>query len=354
MHQPRVSGASHDAARPRRPPGRRPERHRRLVRPGGRPGRGYANLRYAEPDRVRPSWPAGPTVLLPGDRLRWSPDPPCAQGRGRGDRPTWPRVRHRLRRRDPPRASTVAGVRTGLLRGLHPRPSRKQPRTQVPRLNRTANSPGHDGGTRIMTTISIIGSGNMAAAIGTRAAKHGHTVELMSRNTPKAQALADQIGNGATVGTFGARPAGDIVVVAVLHAGAVDVVAHYGDALAGKILVDITNSFNADASGLVTSPGNSVSQQIATVAPEGAHVVKAFNSIFGGVLAEEKRLDAFFAGDSAEAKARVAAFLESLDMRPLDAGALEMAYALEWAGILLVGLARNGADFDIALGADVH
>src|ERR1039457_3554785 len=74
-----------------------------------------------------------------------------------------------------------------------------------------------------MTTISIIGSGNMATAIGTRAAKHGHTIELMSRNTAKAQALADQIGNGATVGTFGARPAGDIVIVAVLYTGAVEV-----------------------------------------------------------------------------------------------------------------------------------
>ena len=136
-----------------------------------------------------------------------------------------------------------------------------------------------------MTTISIIGSGNMATAIGTRAAKHGHTIELMSRNAAKAQALADQIGNGATVGTFGARPAGDIVIVAVLYAGAVDVVAHYGDALAGKILVDITNPFNADASGLVTTAGNSVAQQIAAAAPAGAHVVKAFNSIFGGVIA---------------------------------------------------------------------
>jgi len=203
-----------------------------------------------------------------------------------------------------------------------------------------------------MTTISIIGSGNMAAAIGTRAAKHGHTIELMSRNTAKAQALADQIGSGATVGTFGARPAGDIVIVAVLYTGAVEVVAHYGDALAGKILVDITNPFNADATGLVTTAGNSVSQQIAAAA-EGAHVVKAFNSIFSGVLAEDKPLDVFFAGDSAEAKTRVAAFLESLDMRPLDAGGLDMAHALEWAGILLVGVARNGAGFDIALGAEV-
>ena len=137
-----------------------------------------------------------------------------------------------------------------------------------------------------MTTISIIGSGNMATAIGTRAAKHGHTIELMSRNTAKAQALADQIGNGATVGTFGARPAGDIVIVAVLYTGAVEVVAHYGDALSGKILVDITNPFNADASGLVTTAGNSMSQQMAAAAPEGTHVVKAFNSILHDVLAQ--------------------------------------------------------------------
>jgi predicted dinucleotide-binding enzyme len=202
-----------------------------------------------------------------------------------------------------------------------------------------------------MTTISIIGSGNMAAAIGTRATNHGHTIELMSRNSAKAQALADQIGNGATVGTFGARPAGDIVIVAVLSAGAVDVVEHYGDALAGKILVDITNPFNADGSGLVTIPGNSVSEQITAAAPEDATVVKAFNTIFSGVIAEDKRVDVFVAGDGTEAKSRVAVFVESLGMRPLDAGGLEMAHALEWAGILLVGLARNGAGFDIALGA---
>jgi predicted dinucleotide-binding enzyme len=200
-----------------------------------------------------------------------------------------------------------------------------------------------------MTTISIIGSGNMATAIGTRAAKHGHTIELMSRNTAKAQTIADQIGNGATVGTFGARPAGDIVILAVLCAGAAEVVAHYGDALSGKILVDITNPFNADGTGLVTTADHSVSQQIAAIAPEGTHVVKAFNTIFGGVLAEDKTMDVIFAGDS-EAKASVVAFLESLDMRPLDAGGLEMTWALEWAGILLVGVARS-AGFDIALGA---
>ena len=90
----------------------------------------------------------------------------------------------------------------------------------------------------------------------------------------------------------------------MLYAGAVEVVAHYGDALSGKILVDITNPFNDDASGLVTTAGDSMSQRIAAAAPEGTHVVKAFNTILQGVLAEDKPMDVFFAGDSAEAKAR--------------------------------------------------
>lgn len=202
-----------------------------------------------------------------------------------------------------------------------------------------------------MSTISIIGSGKMASAIGTRAAKHGHTVELLSRNTAKAQALADEIGNGASVGTYGARPAGDIVIVAVLYAGVVEAVTNHGDALASKVLVDISNPFNADASGLVTT--SSAAQEMAAAAPDSAHVVKALNTIFGHVLAKGTPLDAFIAGDNAEAKAAVGAFLESLELRPRDVGGLQAAPLLESAGLLLMGLARNGAGFDLALGAEV-
>jgi len=41
-----------------------------------------------------------------------------------------------------------------------------------------------------MSTISIIGSGSMAAMVGGRIAKAGHTVEVVSRDNKKAQALA--------------------------------------------------------------------------------------------------------------------------------------------------------------------
>ena len=203
-----------------------------------------------------------------------------------------------------------------------------------------------------MTTISILGSGNMAAAIGTRAVQHGHTVQILSRNATAAQALAERIGDGATVGTYGDVPAGDIVIVAVLYGAVVDVVSTYGEALAGKVLVDISNPFNADASGLVTP--SSAAHEIAAVAPTSSHVVKGLNTVFGHVLAKGTRLDAFIAGDSVEAKTAVAAFLDSIDLRTRDAGGLAAAPLLESAGLLLMGLARNGGGFDLALGAEAH
>lgn len=202
-----------------------------------------------------------------------------------------------------------------------------------------------------MTTISIIGAGNMATAIGSKAVAHGHTVEIMSRDSAKAQGAADQIGAGASVGEYGAKPAGDIVFLAVLYAAAVEIVEHYGDALSGKILIETTNPFNDDASGVVTTPGHSVTEQIAAVTPVDTQVVKAFNTVFRGVLAGDGPVDVFFAGGNSAARAQVAAFLESLGMRPLDTGGLESTNALEWAGILLMGLARNGGGFGVALGA---
>ena len=205
-----------------------------------------------------------------------------------------------------------------------------------------------------MSTISISGTGGMAAAIVGLAAKAGYTVEVVSRDPAKARALADQLAAGATTGTYGTAPAGDIVILAVPYASAAAVVAEYGNALDGKVIIDITNPISPDATGLITPAGSSGAQEIAKGAPTGAHVVKAFNTIFGHVLARGGRLDAFIAADDPEAKARVSAFIASLGLRPFDVGGLQMAQTLEALGLLLIGLARNGAGtFDIAFNVDL-
>jgi predicted dinucleotide-binding enzyme len=205
-----------------------------------------------------------------------------------------------------------------------------------------------------MSSISFIGLGGMAGTIASRAVAGGNAVEFIGRDAAKAKDLAAALGGGPTVGTFGAVPVGDIVVLAVPYASAVQVVTQYGDALAGKVIIDISNTFNADATGLVTPDGTSGAQEIAKAAPETAHVVKAFNTVFGHVLAQGQPLDVLFAGDDAQAKATVSAFIESLGLRPLDVGGLEMARWLEGVGPLMMGLARHGAGtFNIALSVDV-
>ncbi|WP_242488219.1 NADPH-dependent F420 reductase [Pseudomonas sp. TH34] len=103
-----------------------------------------------------------------------------------------------------------------------------------------------------MSTISIIGSGGMATAIAGRIAKAGHTVEVVSRDPAKARALADKLACGAITGTYGAIPAGDIVILAVPYTHAVAVLADFGKALDGKVIIDITNPVAPDLTGLVT------------------------------------------------------------------------------------------------------
>lgn len=205
-----------------------------------------------------------------------------------------------------------------------------------------------------MSTISIIGAGSMATAIATRTAKAGHIVEVISRDPAKSQALADRLPGGATIGTYGSAPAGEIVVLAVPYGGAASAVVDFGKALEGKVIIDVANPVNADLSGLVTPAGSSGAQETAKGLPADAQIVKALNTIFGHVLAKGGNLDAFIAADDAAAKARVSTFLESLGLRPLDVGGLQMAQTLEALGLMMIGLARNGAGtWDIALHVDI-
>ncbi|MET8005415.1 NADPH-dependent F420 reductase [Nonomuraea glycinis] len=126
---------------------------------------------------------------------------------------------------------------------------------------------------------SSIGTGNMARVLAGRALAGGNAVEVIGRDASKADALVGSIGGGATTGRIGTAPAGDIVILALPYADAAPVVRQLGNALSGKVIVDITNPFNPNLTGLVTPEGSSAAQEIAKAAPAGAHVVKAFNTV---------------------------------------------------------------------------
>jgi 8-hydroxy-5-deazaflavin:NADPH oxidoreductase len=183
--------------------------------------------------------------------------------------------------------------------------------------------------------ITIIGTGNMARGIGTRAIAGGHTVNVIGKDREQAEEVAAELGDGAQAAD---SVSGEVVVLAVYYGPALDAIEQHGDALDGKVLVDITNPVKEDFSGVVDLPAGSAAQEIAAAAPAGASVVKAFNTTFAGTLVEGEvngqQLDVFLASDDEAAKSTVRELVESGGLRVVDAGPLASARYLEAAGFL--------------------
>jgi len=190
---------------------------------------------------------------------------------------------------------------------------------------------------RHLMDITIIGTGNMARGIATRALAGGNTVTLLGTDAEKAQALAGELSGDVRTGTVGDPISGDVVVLAVWYQALDDVLARYGDQLTGKTIVDITNPVDPQTYAPLTLEAGSAAQEIAQKAP-GAKVVKAFNTTFAGSLLEGRvggqPLDVFVASDDEDAKATVRDLAESAGLRVLDAGPLAHAQQLEGAGFV--------------------
>ena len=78
----------------------------------------------------------------------------------------------------------------------------------------------------------------------------------------------------------------------------------------------------AHPDGLAVPDDTSIAQMVADAAPASTHVVKAFNTLFRDVLAAGGPLDVFMAGDDAQAKASLSAFITNLGLRPRDTARL--------------------------------
>ena len=197
-----------------------------------------------------------------------------------------------------------------------------------------------------MTSISIIGAGNMGMAIASIAARGGSPVQLIARAAEKATSAATTAGETVTPAVVGDVITGDIVVFAVPHPAISAVLAEYGPQLDGKVIVDITNPLDFSTFDSLAVPADSSSaQEIATVVP-GATVLKAFNTTFAATLAAgEVRgvpTTVLIAGDDQGAKDALAAIIQAGGIGAIDAGALKRARELEAIGFLQLTLAIGG------------
>ena len=187
-----------------------------------------------------------------------------------------------------------------------------------------------------MTTVGLIGSGNIGSTVARLAVAAGHQVVLSNSRGPSTLAdLVAELGPLASAATGGeAAAAGDIVVVTVPLKAFPNVPA---SPLAGKTVIDTCNYYPERDGQVPELDSKSVtSSELLLRYIPGAILVKAFNNIFFKHLLSLARpagaADRSYlpvAGDAAPAKTSVTEFLDSLGYGAVDAGTLADSWRQE-------------------------
>src|SRR3954452_17636992 len=196
--------------------------------------------------------------------------------------------------------------------------------------------------------IAVIGTGNVGKALGGSFARAGHDVTFAAQDDAKTREVADELGGLAAPTTEAAARDAEVIVLAVPYAAMSRGAGQIAPFAKDKVVIDVTNPLKSDYSGLATEGGPSGAERLAEPLV-GAHVVKAFNTLFATVQGAPTSLgstvDALYATDDAEARAAVTALAESVGFRPIYVGPLSAARELEalaWLNIRLQ-LLSNGS-----------
>jgi len=188
--------------------------------------------------------------------------------------------------------------------------------------------------------IAIIGAGNVGGALASSSVRAGHTVTLSAKDPAHADAKAKETGARAVESAADAVRDADVVILAVPYPAVDSVLDELGGALAGKVLIDVTNRVKMEAMA-DSVDGTSAAEHIQKKAPK-ARVAKAFNYAFASKQADPKAdgqsIDGYVASDDADAKKTTLELARSIGFRPIDVGPLAMSRALEAMAILNIAL----------------
>lgn len=194
---------------------------------------------------------------------------------------------------------------------------------------------------------AIIGLGNMGKGLAKRLAGHAD-LTVASRDAAVAATFAASLKNTKSASVNDAVAGADIVILALPYAAALEAAAM--PSLKGKIVVDISNPVKPDFSGLSIGHTTSAAEEIQALA-KGAHVVKAFNTIFAslfdGSAASTKSVPVFLAGNDEAAVNAVADLAAKAGFTVEKTGGLDASRLLEPLGMLNIrlgyGLGRGTA-----------
>jgi predicted dinucleotide-binding enzyme len=212
-----------------------------------------------------------------------------------------------------------------------------------------------------MTTVGFIGSGMIGGTVARLAVAAGYDVVLSNSRHPETLAgLTAELGPRARAATCAdAAGAGEFVVVSVPFKVHPELPIKE---LTGKVVLDTNNYYpQRDGHFAEIDNGSLTSAELEQRHLAGIAVVKVFNNIFFKHLAglhrpagAPDRTALPLAGDDAEAKRTVTAFLDTIGYDAVDIGPLSESWRVE-PGQPAYGppYGGNGATVSTPAGADV-
>ncbi|MDH7799754.1 MULTISPECIES: NAD(P)-binding domain-containing protein [unclassified Beijerinckia] len=183
-----------------------------------------------------------------------------------------------------------------------------------------------------MSSIGIIGSGNIGASIARLLGRAGIAATLSnSRGAESLRELVRELGPSIKAGSRAEAAQADIVFVAVNWTKIPAALAGLPD-WKGRIVVDANNPIEGPLFKPAELNGRASSEVFADLVP-GARVVKAFNHLVAAVLAGDPHAEGgrrvlFYSGDDARAKAEIAALIDRLGFFGIDLGGLAVGARL--------------------------
>lgn len=193
-----------------------------------------------------------------------------------------------------------------------------------------------------MTTIAVLGAGRMGTGLTRLLTEASATVWWASRHPEQVAQQNLPWADAVTLCTYQDTLRADVIIPALWFPDLLAWIADKTESLAGKILVDMTNPFNAAFDDLILDCNTSAAEEVQARLP-GTFVVGCFKNTYWSVLEtphiQEPISDVFVTSDHALAKAEVLDAFRSLPFRFLDAGGLRNNRTIERMTVLARELA---------------
>lgn len=184
-----------------------------------------------------------------------------------------------------------------------------------------------------MKAIGIIGAGNIGKAVAAHLVKNNISVRISNSKGPET--LTDtitELGSRADAVTTVEAASADIILLALPWSKVKDLTQLVD--WNSKIIIDATNHFTANYQ--LEDIGDRASSEVVQDWLPGARIVKAFNTLFAKVLADNPAVGSghrvlFISGDDGEAKAEVSELIKAIGFAPIDLGSLAVGSKFQQA-----------------------